>query len=318
MFDPSQTNSSFSREIPGMQIAIDSTSLGLFKTCPLKYRYSIVEGWEPKQTSEHLTFGILLHQAREKYEHHKVQGLSHDDCLDAALHFVLCETWNSKLNHPWISTHATKNRLTLVQTVVWYLDAKAKDDPLETTTLANGKPAVELSFRFDSGLRTNRSNEAIFLCGHLDRVGKLGINHYVCDIKTSTSDVTKPQFAAQFSPHNQFSLYSIAGKIAFDFDIEGVMADAVQVGVGFARFHRIPIPRDAGSLEGWMQDFASVVREMEIAALTQHWRQNDTACTMYGGCTFRSICARSPASRDKWLAAEFNKRVWDPMVPRGE
>jgi len=318
MYDPSDVNNSFSKITPGMQIAIDSTSLGVFKTCPMKYRLEIVEGWTPKLVSEHLTFGILLHQAREHYEHAKAKGADHEHALDAALEFVLKATWNQKMGRPWISSHATKNRLTLIQTTVWYLDEKAQDDPLETVILKNGKPAVELSFRFDSGVKTLSSGESIFLCGHLDRLAQLGINSYVPDIKTSSSDVTKPNFAKQFSPHNQFSLYSIAGKVAFDFDVAGVMVDGVQVGVGFARFRRAPILRSPEYLDEWMKGFEFWVRQMEQCAVSQHWPQNDTACDKFGGCVFRETCSRSPASREKWLAAEFNKRVWDPMVPRGE
>jgi hypothetical protein len=41
MIDPSEFNTSFSKLLPGMQVAIDSTSLGAFKTCPRYYYYNI-------------------------------------------------------------------------------------------------------------------------------------------------------------------------------------------------------------------------------------------------------------------------------------
>ena len=61
-------NSSFSTRLPGFQLAIDSTSLGEFKLCPRRYYYSILRGLGPRGGSVHLTFGIWMHTAREKYE----------------------------------------------------------------------------------------------------------------------------------------------------------------------------------------------------------------------------------------------------------
>src|SRR5215471_9002602 len=137
MIDPSNENNSFSRTTPGMQFAVDSTSIGAFKTCPRYYQYTVAMGLRSRAESPHLTFGILLHQAREHYEHAKSAGLCHDDALDKVLDFVLCNSWDRELRRPWISEHNIKNRKTLVQTIVWYLDDKANNDSLETVQLAN-------------------------------------------------------------------------------------------------------------------------------------------------------------------------------------
>lgn len=317
MLDPSDSNRSFSCLSPGLQIAIDSTSLGEFKTCPRKYQLAIIEGWRARDESPHLTFGIWLHQAREHYEHAKAAGACHDDALDKALEFIMKASWNPKLGRPWISTDNVKNRKTLIQTVVWYLDAKGKDDPLKTVILSNGKPAVELSFRFDSQLRTAHG-EPVLLCGHLDRIASLNEVFYVPDIKTSKSDVTSPKWTMQWSPSNQFSIYSIAGKVAFDVPVEGVMVDGIQVGIGFSRFHRALIPRTQETLSEWLADFGQWFGMMEHFAEQQHWPQNDKSCDMYGGCVFRQICSRAPSSRAQWLRKDFFQRTWDPLQIRGD
>ena len=88
MLDTS-SNSSFSLLQPGLQLAVDSTSLGEFKTCPRKYLYSIILGYQPRAESPHLTFGLLLHSAREGYDHAMLQGFDHDSSLDKALDFIL-------------------------------------------------------------------------------------------------------------------------------------------------------------------------------------------------------------------------------------
>ena len=74
-------NTSFSRQMPGLQLAVDSTSLGEFKICPRRYYYAIVLGWQTRVESVHLTFGILLHGARERYDHRRSAGDSHDDAV---------------------------------------------------------------------------------------------------------------------------------------------------------------------------------------------------------------------------------------------
>lgn len=317
MIDPSNVNTSFSTHLPAMQLAIDSTSIGAFKTCPRYYQYSIIEGWQGKSLSPHLTFGLLLHQAREGYERAVVRGSDHDQALDMVLDFLLRSTWDQALGRPWISDHPLKNRKTLIQTVVWYLDSKAKDDPLKTIVLASGQPAVELSFRFDTGLKTLGSGESILACGHLDRLAQLNDMVYTSDIKTSSSAVDA-KWLRQFSPHNQFSLYTVGGKVAFGYDVKGVIVDGIQVGVGFARFQRHLVPRDEPTLSEYLFDFGLVVREMEASAKAQYWRMNDKACDMYGGCIFRDVCSKSPSSREAALRLGYAKRIWDPLQIRGD
>ena len=309
-------NTAFSRQLPGLQVGLDSTSLGSFKSCPQYYYLSVVQGLAPKGGSPHLVFGIELHNAREVYDHAKVEGLSHDDALDRALAQALSRTWNKALNRPWISSHPAKNRPSLIRTIVWYLDQFGKDDPVETLVLANGKSAVELSFRFDSGLTSKTTEEALVLCGHLDRIGKLGNGDYIIDIKSTGSNLG-PNFFQQFTPDNQFSLYALAGKVAFGVPIRGLIVDGVQVGAGFSDFQRAPVDRSESILDEWVKDLSWYYKLMESCAVEEYWPRNDKACGMYGGCRFRGVCSRSPASRDKFIATEFVRRTWDPMVARG-
>jgi len=309
-------NSSFSRLLPGLQLAIDSTSLGEFKTCPRKYLYRVVLGWTPRAESVHLTFGILLHQARELYDHLRVDGRSHDEALRQTVHRALRDTWNSDLQRPWISDHKYKNRLTLLRTIVWYLDEKAREDVLQTVVLANGKPAVELSFRFDSGL-TSSTGEPVLLCGHLDRIAKLGDEAYIVDIK-STGGTLGPGFFSQFIPDNQFSLYSLAGRVAFETPVAGIIVDGAQVAIGFSRFERGLVGRSAEQLDEWLEDVSVWIGQMDEAARNASWPMNDKACHHYGGCPFRPVCSRPPGARQQWLQADYTKRIWDPLRVRGD
>src|SRR5260370_26727814 len=91
-----------------------------------------------------------------------------------------------------------KNRRTLLQLCVDYFDF-FKDDPAQTFILENGKPAVELSFKFelDWGPQHKQTfhgdkfidkkmevGQPYLLCGHLDRVVTFSDHLFVLDHKT--------------------------------------------------------------------------------------------------------------------------------------
>lgn len=305
-------NTSFSTLTPGLQLAWDSVSLGALKTCPRYYQLTIVEGWTPKRRSVHLDFGIWLHSARERYYHARAGGESHDDAVITAVDFTLRATWNKKLNRPWPSDDSNKNRFTLVRTVVWYLDHWA-NDPLETVILANGRPAVELSFRFETTY-SSREGETFLLSGHLDRLAKLNDQIYISDLKSTKHTMDKSYFE-QFSPDNQMSLYDFAVGVVYALPIQGLIIDAVQVAVTFSRFDRNPIPRSEAQREEWYKGLGHWLRMAEQFAREGEWPMNDKACFR---CDFRSICSKPPSVRAMWLEADFERRVWDPLIARGD
>ena len=63
------THGTTSPFLPGtkIQFAWDSTSLGLIKTCPRLYQYTMIDGWGHRGESIHLKFGIEYHHALEFY-----------------------------------------------------------------------------------------------------------------------------------------------------------------------------------------------------------------------------------------------------------
>ncbi len=313
--DPSEWNSAFSTQIPGLQLAWDSTSLGTLKECPRKYQYSIMLAKVPRDTSVHLTFGLHYHSVLEWYDHKKSQGASHEEAFLSAVRRALVLTWDSARKRPWISDDKYKNRLTLVRSIVWYLDTFA-DDALQTVQLANGKPAVELSFKLPLPAE-NSLGEQYLLCGHIDRLVTMAGTPYVLDRKTTKSGIT-PDFFTKYSPDNQFSTYAFASKIIYNTPTEGIIVDAAQIGVNFTRFQRGIVSRNEEQLNDWYSDTTYWMSLAEHFAKDQHWPQNDKSCGNYGGCPFRSVCSKSPSTRDLWLKADFQERVWNPLIARGD
>ena len=319
--DLAQANRAFSSRKPGLQIAVDSTSLGAFKRCPRYYYYSIVRGLRPKVENVHLVFGLLMHSGRECYDRERAKGASHQEAIRRAIALILRATWNSELNRSGFIGDQYKNRSTLLRTLVWYLD-QFESDPLETIQLANGQPAVELSFRFDSGLVTG-SGESWLLCGHLDRLVLFNGVPYVCDLKTTKSELND-WFFRQFAPHNQFSLYLLAGQIVWHVPVQGLIVDGARVLVNSSEYRRKLVQRDEPQLAEWYADTGRWLRRMEECAEEAEWPMNETACGHYatadgrGGCEYRETCSRSPRGRETWLASEFGTRIWDPTQVRGD
>jgi hypothetical protein len=301
--------------IPGtsIQYAWDSTSLGWFKRCPRLYQYKMIDRWTPKVPSEHLTFGIHYHSSLQRYDIHREAGLNHPQALLEVVRQLVRDTAD------FDPDNTTKNRDTLLRSVIWYLD-HFQGDRAMTVILANGKPAVEVSFRFelDFGPKGGPADAPTHyvLCGHLDRIVDYLGERFVMDHKTTKYSLA-PRFWEGFSPDNQVSLYSIAGKVVADATIHGVIIDAAQVLVGSTSFARNHTRRTQPQLDEWLVDLQHTLDDAERCAVRQYWPQNDTSCDKYGGCEFRHVCSMQPSSRPIQLDSQHTKGdQWNPLNPR--
>lgn len=327
--------------LPGtkIQFAWDSTSLGYLKTCPRLYQYHMLEGWVPKDESVHLRFGGEYHAAIQDYENLRAEGCDFDDAIRETVRRLLVRIHDFDPD-PTTKAGNYKNPRTLLQLVVDYLD-EYKNDPCETYILENGKPGVELSFRFeldwgpqaqyrevherdwDQAEADEEHNKAVqpyLLCGHLDRVVTFADNLFVLDHKTTTTTPGDYYFAG-FSPNNQMTLYTFAGQVVLDTPIRGVIVEAAQIMLDKPnRFVRSPAYRNDEVIDEWLNDLEYHLNAAEAYAAADYWPQNDTACGMYGGCRFREVCSKSPAVREKFLKADFiqlpEDQRWNPLKSR--
>lgn len=313
--------------LPGtkIQFAWDSTSLGLFKTCPRLYQYEMIEGWSAKGTSVHLRFGIELHTALQQYDIERNDGRDHDDAVRHVVHQTLIRiagAGEGGVFDPDRSERAGnyKNPDTLISLIVDYLD-KFKDDAAKTYILQDGRPAVELSFRFglDWGPQTG-PDQPYLLCGHLDRVVDFADGLYVMDHKTTMTTPGQYYFQ-QFGPNNQMTLYTIAAKVLLDTPIRGVIIDALQILLESPNnFQRGFTYRTPALLAEWLADLRLWLERAEAYALAEYWPMNDTACDKFGGCRFREICSKDPSARPAFLKGKFEKlppeERWNPLRSR--
>lgn len=319
--------------LPGtsIQFAWDSTSLGYLKTCPRLYQYIMIEGWAPKDENIHLRFGIEYHTAIEDFHRYMAEGYEYEDALRLVIRELVERT------HGWEVDEANKpgkykNRKSISALVIAYLDKWKGKDPAKTHILDNGKPAVELSFRFELPFgpesapleQTHVGEQAwkqpYLLCGHLDQVVEYADGKFVMDHKTTTTTLSGYYFD-QYEPNNQMTLYTLAAKTLFDVPIRGVIIDAAQILLEKPHhFERGFTYRTQDQLDEWVYDLEYLLAEAEGYALANYWPMRDTSCDKYGGCRFRPICAKSRHVREKFLASSFTKQPleerWNPLKPR--
>ena len=140
-----QESTMFSGALPQLQVAWDNTSLSIYKECPRKYYYAIVQGWRPKTVAAPLEFGKAYHDCLETYDALRATGLTQIDALGAAIRkaFTLSENW------PDFDDNA-RTRVTLIRSIVWYSEEYAHDE-MVLYRLPDGNLGLELSFRFGLG-----------------------------------------------------------------------------------------------------------------------------------------------------------------------
>jgi hypothetical protein len=295
--------------------------LGLLKECSRKHHFSSLAGWRSPSESVHLTFGRLFHAGMERYFHAIADGASHPDATLAMVRWALEATWDPD-DGPWVpdpafSASATKNRPSLIRSLIWCVE----DDltrPLSTVILANGKPAVELSFRFSAfSILLEGVETEILLCGHFDRLLSYDGRIWIGDHKTTGSALTA-NYWRQFTPHNQFSLYSIAGGVVLGEKCEGVLVSGVQIGTHYTRSAIHPVPRPKEVLSEWLREAQWWVQQAALQWEAQTWPGNDKSCHQYSGCEFQRVCAVSPTHRPAWLKADFAQNPWNPLETRGD
>ena len=295
----------FCTELPFMQKVWDSTSYGLLCECARKYYFTLILGYQKHPLPPPLWFGIFYHRGIETLAKARVRGDKHP--ILTAVKQVLKETYG------YVSDDTRRTRHTLVRALVWY-DEHYKNSPVEVVLTKEGKPAVELSFRFAVPIMSP-DGDSYMMAGHLDAVVRFADNIHIMDAKTTAYALDSNWFA-KFSPDTQMSFYSVSGATVLKEPAIGILVDGVQIGVNFNRFQRGFAPRTADQREEFMKDFTMNLRIAEIYARENHWPANEKSCDKYGGCPFREVCNKAPAVRENFLKSKFKIRPWNPLESR--
>jgi len=349
-------NTAFSPQLPTLQLYWDSTSLGLLKECARKYELAIVRGWRSRSAAVDLDFGIFLHSARERYYHARAAGAGHDNAQRAGLDWLLSATWNEQLNRPWQGDQF-KNRFTLARTYVWYCEQwGARPDPLEQVMLANGRPAVEVSFRFE--LAYGPGKRAEDKCANCGATGfeqsKLG--PFRCEFCDGTEGGNPPA-REEWQEGPKYSLcghldrlvrfngglwvsdlkstrHTLDASYFQQFSPDNQMSLYSLAGQVVCGERTSGIIIDAAQVAVGFSRFARGLVQRTEAQLEEWLRGLEVLlrqAEQYARanfwpqndkacfrCQFRPICGKTPHVREQWLKADYERRTWDPLQVRGD
>lgn len=288
----------------------DNTSISIFKDCPRKYYYAIVEGWRTQGKAPALEWGKAWHEVTALYDMRLAEG----EALEASLVEALRLAYSlSEEGFGDDGNYRTRN--TLLRSLIWYAD-QFKNDPIKTAIFDNGSVGLELSFRFDLGFAPAIPGAPNFAyCGHIDKLADYNGSLFVVERKHTTQSLGDHLFS-RYMFSAQVSGYVAAAKIVFLQDIGGVIIEATQVQVNRTNFARRAVHRVHDHLDEWVSDTQFWIKQVESCWHAGAWPHNTESCNKYAGCQFRKVCAKSPATRELELETYFVKDRWDPTKER--
>lgn len=324
--------------LPGtnIQFAWDSVSLSTILECPQRYKYRIIDGWRSKSpnTAIALAFGILVHAGIEQFHRLKADGYKHKDATHAALRHIMTlrEDADGTPLYAHIPTQddidaikqdtdeddeganlrnsKIRTRYHLWRALVWYFE-QYRNDTMEVIRLADGRPAVEYSFRVGVGKALSDGTE-ILLAGHFDKVVSFNGQEFVSDIKT-TKSITRQYFAG-FDLSHQMTGYTLGGKLALARPIAGVVIDAMALQVGGVQFARAFTQRTESQLQEYINLLGYVGEMAERYYEHDYYPLNTSACIF---CEFKEVCRQPPELRPGYLNYLFERQeAWNPLKSR--
>lgn len=321
--------------IPGtnIQFAWDSVSLSTILECPQRYKLKIIEGWRSKSPgiAIALGFGILVHTGVEEYHRGRAAGLSYGDAVYRALQQVINKEDNGVNLYSLLPTQKdietakeaededeegslrnakVRTRYHLWRALVWYFE-QYRNDPMEVVQLADGKPAVEHSFRVGVGKALSDGTE-ILLAGHLDKLVRFNGSLFVSDVKT-TKFISRFYFN-MFDLSHQMTGYTLGGKLAFAEPVEGVLIDAIELQIGGVKFSRGFTHRTESQLNEY-RDLLGYVGSLAERFYHEDYYPLNTAACMF--CEFKDVCRQPPELRHGYLNYLFEKaEAWNPLKSR--
>jgi PD-(D/E)XK nuclease superfamily len=327
--------------VPGtkVQYAWDSTSLTVAMACAQRYKYEILDGWQPKNPNVAiaLSFGILLHAGIEAYHRLRTAGVDFDAAVVGSLRAVLTKEDFRKPGEPIIGqlpvhddiaemkaaddaddeadgidlrNSKIRTRYHLFRALVWYFD-NYRLDALKVITLSTGDAAVEHSFRVPVG-ESLSDGTPLLLSGHYDKLVDFNDQLYISDIK-STKSITM-QWRQSFDLSHQMTGYVLGGKIGLDQPVQGAFIDGVCLQVGGVKFNRFVTTRSDSQLREYVRMLKYVADQAEMWFTTDYYPQNTAACMF---CQYKEICRQPPEFRAGMLKTYFKQvPAWNPLAVR--
>lgn len=309
------------------RVKINSSSLGVVQECKRKAKYLLLEKWKSETEAPATVFGSAIHKALEVFYSgdpsqrklpkledmelmsygHKLEAEKTDLLLQATRAFITKADPLKAL--PETDKRSIQNGIW----ILWYYFKAFIDDGYVAYVDENG-PFVERQFTFqlyeDSGL-------IIDYFGTIDLVVKNIQTDALIVADHKTSSVVGNDFYNRLKPNHQYTGYLMGAREVFKLDTNQFLVNCLQVkekpktARGTApHFPRQITTRDEVDFLEFKEAVVQATREYLYAKETGSWPIGHVnACSMYGGCSFLSVCSSPDSLRTNILKSKFIQGV---------
>lgn len=296
-------------------VRINFSSLDTIQTCKRKAYYALHRGLRSNNESAATQFGSAIHKGLEAWYLRPIQerrpastkcdgeipggrcGCPRCDSIKAFLTKAepLMTLDMADKRHP-------SNGIKILDNYI----RKFIDDPFEVYRDASGEPYVEKTLEavlFDS------PTIRITLFGTIDVILR-NVQHdilLVTDHKTTAS--LGSEFYKRIKPNHQYSAYVWLVRECLGIPVENFMVNGLQVAKTKAECARQVTHRNAADLAEMKQAFLAATFDFLNCAHQDIWPQSaPNPCSMYGGCTYHSICETDSNLREQVIRSLYTSK----------
>lgn len=289
-------------------IAIDSTMLGTFRSCPQKMFRQYMQHWKPKSESVHLiaggAFADGIEAARRAFYEHRQSA---EDSVAAGLQALIIKYGDFEC-----PPDSAKSLERTAGALEFYFNSYPLGSDSATPIFLGDRRGIEFSFAQPLPINHPVTGDPLLYTGRSDMIADFAGGVYIFDEKTTSS--LGASWSKQWEMRSQFTGYCWAAK-EFDLKPSGVVVRGVSILKTKYDTQQAITYRSPYEIDRWVDQTCRDLERMIEAWESDWWDYNlDHACAEYGGCALVPVC-KSP-DPEAWLGSYFEQRAWNPLAKK--
>lgn len=292
---------------PHFPFAIDSTTLGTFRSCPQKAFRTYMQHWKPGSESVHLVAGGAfadgIEAARRAYYE---DACPPEDAVASGLRSLIAKYGDFEC-----PPDSAKSLERTAGALEFYFDCYPLGaDGATPLKFSDGRQGIEFSFALPLPVNHPVTGDPLLYTGRSDMIAEAYGGVYIYDEKTTTS--LGPSWAKQWEMRSQFTGYCWSAR-EFGLNPTGVIVRGVSILKTKYDTQQVMSYRSPYEIDRWLEQTCRDLERMIQCWKEGYWDYNlDHACAEYGGCALQTVCKSSDP--EAWLETYFTRRVWDPLA----
>jgi hypothetical protein len=260
-------------------VAIDSTLLGTFRSCPQRAFRQYMQHWKPAEESVHLiaggAFADGVEAARRAFYEH---GRSSEDSVGLGLAALV--TRYGDFECPADSAKSLERTAGALE--FYFENYPLGADGATPLSFPDGRRGIEFSFAQPLPINHPITGDPLLYTGRSDMIAEAYGGVYIYDEKTTTS--LGARWSRQWELRSQFTGYCWAAQ-QFDLNPQGVCVRGVSILKTKYDTQQVLTYRSPFEIDRWLEQVCRDLDRMIGMWRAGYWDFNlDHACTEYNGC----------------------------------